>query len=381
MSDEIALGMGAVLAASIAGRPGGLAPPTVLDWGRQLLAREAATSGSGPGGRAIDRADAPHFSDDVRDPLELVAEHLARDDDPASAAALLADASAWEGILGRPWDDGGAAFSGLIERAAEDAAGEAVVRTGLETLGAGLDDHDPDGWQVRRDTAASVAPALGDAVSAHVAVAVDALRTGLAGPCDPAATAVLRGLGLVAADGHAAAAVGAALVAATREELTVEAPAAYLAVRQYGVELGWTLDGFEAKADAERRQLGWDFAVGWVGFLPGVLGEGLGALEGFLAIPLGMDGRWANPPDPGEVFTGVQAAATGRAGLGGGSSEGAAAIADRAWSAYERVAAAVGSPAPPVPPPADWAEPAADAASAADDVRRGAQRVTRRSTG
>ena len=348
LSDEIALGMGAVLAASVAGRPGGLTPPTVLDWGRQLLAREAATRGSGPGGRAIDRADAPHFSGDVRDPLELVAEHLARDDDPASAAALLAERSAWEGLLARRWDDGGAAFSALIERAAEDASGEVAVRAGLETLGAGLDDHDPDGWLLHRDTAGAVAPALGNAVAAHVTVALDALSASGTGPAD---TSVLRGLGLVTLDLPAAVTVGTALVESSRPEgLTVEVPAAYLAVLQYGLELEWTLNGFEAKAEADRRELAWNVLVGWTGYLPGPFGKVAGVTEGPLAQLLGMDGVWENPPAPGEVYGSADAMAGARAGLGPGSSEGAAEVVRVARAAYTAVADRLGHPAPPPAP-------------------------------
>jgi hypothetical protein len=395
--DVVALGMGAVIAAGLAGRSTGPAPQTVLSWGRQLLAREDAQSGHLHGGRAIDRANVVSEVMDAVDPVAVVAERLAGTADPAVAAALLGDRPAWDRLLARPWDDGAAALGDLIEQAGQDdgPAGQAAVRAGLTALGAGLEDNQPDGWTVDRVTAAAVAPALGPAVAAHVAVAVDALWIGVDDRSGPARADALRGLGLVTLDAGAAAALGEALLDWARAEIVagavvapaepapvVAVPSAYLAARQWAVEMDHALDGFEAQADAERRALGWDLLAGWTGYLPGVVGDVAGVVEGYAAIALGMDGTWENGTDPGQVFDSGSAVDAGRAELGPLPAAAADEVGRQARIAFDRTTAVLGSPAPPESPPVDLLGPVLDAVTPGhDDVRGPGRRVSSRGTG
>jgi hypothetical protein len=396
--DVIALGMGAVLAAGLSGRSSGPAPGTVLAWGRQLLAREQAMSADPIGARAVDRANAPTDVMDPIDPLALVADTLARTEDPAFAAALLGGPQAWDGLLARSWDDGAASLSGLVERAAVDSepAGEAAVRAGLIALGTGLEDGDPDGWTVQRETAAAVAPALGAAVAAHVAVAVDVLWAGVDAPGDTPRTDAMRGLGMVTLDRGAAAVVGEALFDWARAEIAagtvidpsapapaVAVPSAYLAVQEYGQRLDHTLDAFEARAAAQRRALGWDLTVGLVGYLPGMAGNVGGVIEGYAAIALDMDGTWDNGVDRGLVFDGGTAADASRADLGPAAAAEAREVARQARIAFHRTAAVLGDPTPPESPPVDYLGPLFDALlPGPDDLRRpGGRGAAARPTG
>ena len=274
-ADQVVLGMGMVLAATRSAD----GPPlrTVVAWGRQMLARERAQAGTMIGARAVDRDGPTDGSPLQDDPMALVAERLARADDPGFAAALLGDRLAWTQLLARPWNDGGAALVGLVARggSAPGAVGDGAVRAGLEALGAGLDDGDPTDWTVDRRTAAAVAPVLGAALAGHVSVPAEVLWEGVRGEAGPGAADALRGLGYLTLDEGAAVAVYRALAGWSRVQPgPVGGPARCRRCRRSSsrpptsrwrsTASGWRTrcTGIEEKARAERRALGWNLTVG-----------------------------------------------------------------------------------------------------------------------
>ncbi|MGZ4667880.1 MAG: hypothetical protein ACXVX3_05065 [Blastococcus sp.] len=384
-ADLVVLGMGAVLAAT---RPGD-GPPlrTVLGWGRQMLARERLQAGSMIGSRAVDRARPAGGSVPPADPVALVAERLVGADDPDVAAALLGDRLAWTPLLARPWDDGGAALVGLVARAgrAQGAAGDVAVRAGLEALGAGLDDGDPADWTVDRGTAATVAPALGAALAGHVSVAAEVLWEGVRGEAGAGAADALRGLGYLTLDEGAAVAVYRALAGWSQVQPGpvgetgplpllpgVVVPAAYVAVEEYGQRLAYSLHGYELKAQAERRALGWNLTVG----VPATLARGGagfvgGILADYAAMWLGTDGTWHNGPDRGLVFDRGDAVATIYDGRTTEEGDALRALAAQAADAYDRTAEVLGAPGPPVSPVSHWWTPLVNAFQPGpDDLRK-----------
>lgn len=372
--DAIALGMGAVLAASLRG--GGPAPSTVLAWGRQMLAREQAFAGDLRGFRALDRAYGPGVSPDAADPVQLVARHLARSDDPSAAAALLGDEVVWQRLLDRPWDDGGADLGALVARAGAEpgVAGDAAVRAGLASIGAGLFDGETSDWTVDRDTVAAVAGALGGAVASHVGVAVDALWVGIDDSRCVDASDALRGLGYLTVDRAAAGAVGNALHDWTRSAaagavvdegvplLSVAVPSAYLAAQEYGQRLSFALDTYEAKAEADHRALVWNATVGLAGeVLPGTWGTAAGLLTDYAAILFDADGTWEDEVDGGLVFDSGRAIDEGLATTEPERALAAAEIARQARGAFDRTAGALGDPMPVLSPDVDFLQPVIDA--------------------
>lgn len=375
-ADVVVLGMGAVLAAGLDGPGRGPAPSVVLDWGRQMLAREVVQASSGWGPRALDRAG-DTAGDPPADPLLLVARDLARADDPAHAAALLGEHAVWDQLLARTWDDGARGLAELVARAADDPGpvGQSAVRTGLEVLGTGLEDHDPDGWRVDRGTARAIAPALAGGLAAHVTVAVDSLWIGVTGPAAAEHAAAARGLGLLTLEPAATAVLADALHGWAREDLArhgaaldgsapvpaVAVPSAFLAAQEYGHDLDRALDGFAARDDAERHALGWDLAVGWIGQLPGPLGVAGGLVDGYGALVLGVDGTWDVPPDTGPLREAEDAVADGRDALGPVGSGSPQDLARQARAAFDRAAAVLGEPLPPESPESDWLAPLLDA--------------------
>ncbi|SNR49168.1 hypothetical protein [Blastococcus mobilis] len=380
--DVVALGMGAVLAATVGMRSGGLRPETIGTWGRQLLAREHAWDGW----RSVERAVPANLRVPPVDPVPLVVGLLA-DSEAAEAATFLGGLHVWSAILARSWDDGGAAVADLVERAGAEQgpAGDSAVRAGLRALGAGLADGDPEDWRVDRGTAAAVAPALGRAVAGHIGVAVEALWVGVDGGSGGTSDA-LRGLGHLTLARDAEASVAQALYDWARTQPTafegtsasaplpaVAVPAAYVAAKEYGQRLDHALDGFEAQEAAEEKEWWWDHTVGLVGFAPGAWGVGLGLVEGYLAITLDMDGTWTDPVDAGLSFDGADAASAARAGVASDSAEQARAVVDQARAAYERTADVLGRPEPPVSPRTDYLEPLGEVATdvAVDRARRG----------
>jgi hypothetical protein len=222
---------------------------------------------------------------------------------------------------------------------------------------------------VNRPTVAAVAPALGEALAAHVAVAADALGVGVDGRLTEGRGDVLRGLGYLTLDRGAAAAVGDALhgwarvqpvaLAGTSPSFPLPAvavPSAYLAVQQYGQRLAYALHGYEEKEAAENRQAGWDCTIGLVvNLVSGRPGVGAGVIEGYAAILFGADGTWDNGADRGLVFDRGDAADAALAGLP--PDRAAEAVTRQARAAYDRAAAALGLPRPPTSPESDYLEP------------------------
>lgn len=370
--DLVALGIAAVLAASTrAVRPSG---PTLAAWGRQVLARERVL-GEGAAQRVFREVLDPEIVDRF-DVVPLIVEFLGDGRDPGAAADLLAGRHVWDALLARAWDDDGAALGRLVDTAAgaEGPTGDEAVRGGLEALGSGLADHDPDDWTVHRDTAAAVSPAIGEAVARHVSVATDALHAGASGPADGAVGDVLRGLGYLTLDGGAAAAVERALMTWARaqpvdlsaittcEPLAVVAvPSAYVAVREYGQRLEFALHGFEEQQAAARREFVWNVTVGLgTEFLPGPFGVVGGLVEGYVAILLGMDGTWDNGEDGGLRLEQDDAEAAAREGLPPDAQAEAESVTAWARVAFDRTAGALGDPVPPASPETDWVGPLLD---------------------
>jgi hypothetical protein len=324
-ADHVASGMGVVLAAARrSGRPGP-PPATVREWGRQVLVREQALDGP-VRERLVPSPALPG------DPLEEVLGRLARADAGPQAAEFLRAAPTWTALLARPWDDGGAAFATAVERAtAEPGHRDVVVRSGLRALGIGLaDDGDPAGWTVDRATAASVAPALTDAVAALPEVVAEPLARAAAGAGDQDRP-VLRGLGYLSAHPDAAVALDRALGEASTPPAV---QAAYLAVREYGQRLDHALREFAAQEEAVRRHATTTLVTGGLSFVRRG-GEELADVLTVLSVVVDADGTWDGAPDDGPRF----AAPCGE---------------PEAAAAYERVAAVLGAPTAPASPPTDW---------------------------
>lgn len=373
-SDVVAAGLAAVLLAGITSGASGVRPETAARWARQMLARERE-QGVFAGAGAV-----PHTWDSrAFDPAALAFAVVADGGEPGPAAELLADREIWDTVLARFWGDGGESLRSVLALASAETGpnGDATVRAGLEALGAGLADGDPDGWTVSRGTAAAVAPALGAAVAQHVTVATDVLALGVDGELDGRAGDTLRGLGYLTLDEGAARTIGAALqnwvrVQPVPVEVTcaplpppaVVIPSAFLAVREYGQRLDYALHGFEEKAHAESKAVGWDWTVGLafqVRKLAPVAGFGLGVVEGYAEMALGYDGRWDNGRDNGMHFDGNDAAAAVLGEVPVDPAIGAV-FAGQARTVFDRTAEALGRPTPPEPPEFDALGPVKDAA-------------------
>ena len=391
--DHVAMGMAVVLAAGVPS--GGPAPMTVASWTRQVLARERALAGDPAGSRAVDRVypDARHDlatdDDSFRrfDPVPVLVEWLAEHGTARAAASALGERDHWTLLLDRSWDDGGAALADVVSLAADHpgAAGARAARSGLAAVGAGLFEGDPTGWTVDRDVVAVVAPALGEAVAGHVAVAAAALSEVAGGAMADGTEDVVRGLGHLTVDRVAADAVTVALTdwalgqshdlagtSAASPLPAIAVPSTFVAVQQYGRWLDHALDGYEAKEGADVRQRTWDATVGLlVGLIPGPWGIAAGVLEGYVAIGLDMDGTWENGRDPGVVMDAQDAGRAAVAGLGPAPEAAAVAVAGQARASYERAIDLLGRPAAPISPDADYLAPLTDGVT---DVARG--RVT-----
>jgi hypothetical protein len=367
-ADATAAGMAVVLAA---GRgSGGLRMATVGEWARQLLVREQvqgrpvgiAATGSGRYGEA-------------GDPAGLAVGILARGGDPEAAAALLGDDRVWEALLLRFWGDGGTALGELVAEAGRNSgpAGDRAVRLGLETIGAGLVEGDPSDWTVDRDTVAAVAPALGEAVAAHLPVVTGALTSVAAGGGGDRTEDLLKGLGYLTVDRQAAAAVDAALwgqvstqtfapegTSASNPLPAVAVPSAYLAVQHYGQRLAHALDGFELQEEARNRELFWNWTVGLALDLvscspvkPLALAAEL--VNAYGPLLLDMDGTFEQSEDRGMRFDADDAAGNALAALPPDLAAQAHAVRAQAEASFRRSAAALGVPVPPESPPKDWA--------------------------
>lgn len=371
--DRIVFGMAAVLTVTATLPSGGLPPRTVVGWSRQILAREHALVDvprelrvQPPTGTSVD-------------PLTAVLRALDELRSPAAAAAVLGEHAAWPPLLARSWEDGGAALAGVVALAAADPGqnGEMAARRGLEALGAGLADGDPEDWTVDPGTATAVSPQLGDAVAAHVAVATGVLGLGVDGDLGGRAGDLLRGLGYLTLDEGAARTVGAALrhwagVQPVPVEVTcspiplpvVVVPSAFLAVREYGQRLAHTLHGFEEKEEAELHARRWNWTIGLLVEVPKrtVVGAGLGVVEGYAAMAFDVDGRWDNGPDDGLRFERDRAAGAVLSLTPAEDGELRGVLAGQARAVFDRTSEALGTPRPPVSPELDPVGPLKDAA-------------------
>ncbi|RBY80231.1 hypothetical protein DQ239_03935 [Blastococcus sp. TF02-09] len=353
-ADHVALGMGVVLAAARRQGLGGPPVATVREWGRQIIARERAL-----GGEWITAARPQASPGRPGDPLIEVLDRLARPDGGAQAAELLGGEPTWSHLLSRQWEDDGAAFAAVVDRAAAEPGsdGEIAVRSGLRALGIGLaDDGDPARWSVDRTTAASIAPALADAVAARPELIAEPMVRAAA--CDGHADqVVLRGLGYLTTDPAAAAALDRGVAdAAARADAAPAAvlAAGYAAVREYGVRLEYALTEFEAQERAQYR-------AHFVDLVQDALeltkrGEALVPVLSGLAVVADLDGTWDPSVDEGRHVSMEVAVRTA-----GGSPE--------AQSAYAGVMGVVGDPTAPVSPPTDWQGLALDSLPGGDRVR------------
>jgi hypothetical protein len=311
--DLAVLGMGTVLAANASLGTRGLDSRTVAEWGRQIAAREGAM-----GAGALARVN-PMYLDFVPvDPLPFVVTVLADGSDPASAAAFLNGNSVWEVVLSRQWEDDETSLQALVASAGalEGPEGEAVVRGGLEALGARLEDGDAHDWPVNRTAANAVSPALAEGLAAHIPLAGEVLMSGVDGDLPGADSALLRGLGYVTLDRTAAGVVERALgewVAVQPVPVwtsgpppllpAVVVPNAYLAVQDYGQQLAYTLSEIDLQQEAADRAFLWDMTIGLVADLaPGPWGVAAGLLADYVAMGLDLDGTWDSPGDHGLQF-------------------------------------------------------------------------------
>ncbi|SDF91144.1 hypothetical protein SAMN05660662_3800 [Blastococcus aurantiacus] len=338
-ADHVALGMGAVLAAARRSGHPGPPPATVREWGRQIVARERALGGE----RILDRlGPSPALPGD---PLEEVLGRLARADAGPQAAELLRAEPTWTHLLARPWDDGGAAFAAAVERATVEP-GDVVMRSGLRALAIGLgDDGDPAGWTVDRVTAASIAPALAEAVAARPEVVAEPLVRTAAGAGEEDRL-VLRGLGYLSADPAAADVLDRALDQASAAPAV---QAGYLAVREYGQRLDHALHEFAAQEEAVRRDRTTTVLAEVLSFIPR-RGDELAGLVSALSVVADADGTWDGSEDEGLHFP-MSSDAPGPA------------------AAYQHVAALLGAPIAPESPPVDWVGLATDVMPGGDRLR------------
>jgi hypothetical protein len=368
-SDRVAAGLATVLAAGSSMPSGGVPTRTVGEWSRQLLLREHEQR------QPVGRRSVPG-APEVADPAALAIGILADRADPAVSAVLLDDPAVWHALMRRVWGDGGTALAEVITQAGreEGALGERALRTGLSAVGAGLAAGDPADWAVNRDTLAAVAPALGDAVAAHVDVAVEALRVGVDAQPDAHQAETLVGLGYVTLDRDAAAAVERALTRwaqvdpAALDGTTPEAPlpavgvlSAYVAVRQYAQRADHALDALEDREAAENKEWLWQHSVHLVPeLIPGYWGIVAGVVEGYAAIALDMDGTWEDRADRGLVFDSTDAAVLALATVAPREETAVRAVVDQATAAFDRTDAVLGERRAPVSPKTDWLEPVED---------------------
>ena len=362
-ADTLAAGLATVLAAGSTLPSGGARIPTVTEWTRQILVREQVLAA--PTGRR-QVAGAPELSDPAALAIELVAAHA----DPAIAAGLLADSRVWDALLTRAWNDGGAVVSRVIGLAASQPgdAGAIAVRTGLEVIGAGLVEGDPADWTVARSTVAAISPALGAAVAAQFPVAAEALGTWTDVTPGGHQRAVLQGLGYLVLDPEGAEAVESALrewasvhsgeegAAPNTPSLSaVGVPAAYLAVKDYGLRLAHALDADELRAMAEAKELLWDSTVAQLPKLVGPKTSAVVAVAGeALALWWDFDGTWDDQPDTGRVYDRTDAAAQALLQPRPAELSDSDAVAARARAAFGHMRRLLGEPEAPVSPEKDY---------------------------
>ena len=369
-ADLVALGMGAVLAVRAGSNGPGVS--TVVAWGRQVIAREQAMTRDWAGTTAVERVLAhvgPH-GPQRNDPLPLVVGSLARTGDTRAAAAFLGSPDAWRVLLGRTWVDDAEALGRVTEDAAAEpgAAGQHVVRSALEAVGAGLLEASPADWTADRGTVESLAPALGRAVAARVEVPATALAAVAVEGGSDGTGHLIRGLGLLTVDRQAAATVEGALaswVAGQSHDLAGSSrarpspvfavPGAYLAAQEYGQRLSHALDGYELQHAAQQRAFVWNISAGLlleVVSFTRVPPTALAADVAKIAAPplLNADGTFTQGPDRGLRYGEDVAGGEVVAALPPDLVARAEAARAQAEAAYRRAAGVLGDPNPPVSP-------------------------------
>jgi hypothetical protein len=363
-SDARAVALGVLLAADARSGFPGVPLPTVAAWGRQVLDREARLRrGADPYAEALWRGGLP--GKHREEPVAWVLRVLSQGNDSSACAALLADRSAWKALLGRPaasYLDGGYDLRQVVALAgaAHGPAGETAVRSGLEALGTGLSDGDPDHWPADRGTAASVAFSLAEGVAAHVTVATGGINVaGVGGTLDAMPDAALRGLGVIALDPSGSAVIQQALGTWALAQTTAGDPLAaaavvggFVAVRQYGQRLAYALHGFEQRDDALARKSLFDWTVGLLQFAPGPVGAAAVVLTPLVAHVVGADGTWDNGRDTGLTFGPEDSAAAALVQLGGPEGSTGEAIGQEARRSFVLTTCVLGLPLPPDSP--EW---------------------------
>ncbi|GHE10958.1 hypothetical protein [Klenkia taihuensis] len=343
--DQVALGMGAVVAAG-----GGAA--LAAGWLPSLLARERE-QGLSAADRVASRAT---------DPVAVVVGALVGSRRSELAAGALDTPAAWTALLSRPWADGGAALADLVGLAARDAAAPVVATAALLSAGAPFVPGGDHVVTALPATWARVAPELAAVVAAHP----DLVVARLLDPAAPGAVAVLAGATALLAERAAARVVVPALEGAVATlpaglDVTVLV-GALTAVRDQAATVAHLVGTARADAAAVDEQFLRKEAELVFSLLPGtvplVAGPVVDTVLG--AVGFGVTDRPAAPLLRGAP--GAVADATRLVGAPGG-----------AGLAYEQVLRALRLPAPlpvsAVAPP--------DVASPLGELRRGGSPVAR----
>jgi hypothetical protein len=367
-NDAVASGMAVVLMAGSRGTSAGVPTGTVVDWTRQLLVLEHGPNSSGSVVPPIG------WGYPLNDPLGVAVGILGSRHAIDSCAQLLADPAVWQALLAHTWGDGGAGLARVVAAAGEaaGAAGDAVVRAGLSTIGDGLPLGDPVRWKVNRETVGQIRGALGEALAAHIDVALHAMWAADGEWITDFERSVLRGLGNVSRDCAAMLAVDEALAIRSLAFVlspshpgtsvalpAVLAPAAWVAVQEYGRRLNYALHGYEQMALAKGKARLFSGSYGLLALAPGWGGLAAGFVVPYIARAMGADGRWINGTlggralGAGDAVTAVESS-SGVAGPFAPSAE------ERARQVYDRTLRVLGTPVPPTSPVIPWWQPAVD---------------------
>ena len=253
--------------------------------------------------------------------------------------------------------------------------GRDAARSGLEALGAGLEDGNPGEWTVDRHTAAAVSEALGGAVAGHASLIAGALERAAVGDVGPRDGDVLRGLGYLTLDEDAARSVANGLRdwgSETTGALAGPAPVqiaavggAFVATREYGQRLAYALHGFEQQAAARQSKDRWDVVTTVLTLpLPVAPARRVGRILGsdpfeagldYAAMVLDWDGVWDNGVDDGLRFGRGDAV---RAVLHSLPHDHGATDSGNPGSCFlRRGDGGLGRPLPPTPPVRDYVGP------------------------
>ncbi len=343
--DQVALGMGAVVAAG-----GGAL--LASGWLPSLLAREREQRQ-----RAEDRVPGP-----AADPVAVVVGALVSSGRPEVAAGALDTPAAWSALLARTWSDDGAALADLVALAARDGSAPVVATAALVSAGAPFVPGGDHVVTALPATWARVAPELAAVVAAHP----ELLAGRLLDPAAPGAVGVLAGAAALLAEAPAAAVVVPAV-----EGMVAGLPpgadgavlvGALAAVRDQGATVAHLVGSARADAVAVDEQFLRKEAELVFSLVPGATPMVAGAAvdTGLGAVGTGVPDRPAAPLLPGTA--GALAAATRLVGRPGG-----------AGLAYEQVLRALRLP-PPLPVTA-VAPP--DLVSSLGELRRGGSPVAR----